>query len=69
VQTGHWTFSRKAVVTLYPRLKAKGFEIEMEMVMLTLDFGLKCVEVPMEFKKNWVKRSFVFFYVSETSAP
>jgi dolichol-phosphate mannosyltransferase len=61
VQTGYWTFSRKAVETLYPRLKAKGFEIEMEMFVLTLDFGLKCVEVPVGFKKRLGKTKFRLF--------
>jgi dolichol-phosphate mannosyltransferase len=61
VQTGYWTFSRKAVETLYPKLKAKGFEIEMEMFMLTLDVGLKCIEVPVGFKKRLGKTKFRLF--------
>jgi hypothetical protein len=58
VQTGYWAFSRKAVETLYPRLKAKGFEIEMEMFVLTLDVGLKCIEVPVGYKKRLGKTKF-----------
>jgi dolichol-phosphate mannosyltransferase len=58
VQTGYWAFSRKAVETLYPRLKAKGFEIEMEIFVLTLDVGLKCIEVPVGFKKRLGKTKF-----------
>ena len=58
VQTGYWAFSRRAVETLYPRLKAKGFEIEMEIFVLTLDVGLKCVEVPVGFKKRLGKTKF-----------
>ena len=61
VQTGYWAFSRKAVETLYPRLKAKGFEIEMEVFVLTLDVGLKCVEVPVGFKKRLGKTKFRLF--------
>jgi dolichol-phosphate mannosyltransferase len=61
VQTGYWAFSREAVETLYPRLKAKGFEIEMEMFMLTLDVGLKCIEVPVGFKKRLGKTKFRLF--------
>ena len=61
VQTGYWAFSRKAVETLYPRLRAKGFEIEMEMFMLTLDVGLKCIEVPVGFKKRLGKTKFRLF--------
>jgi hypothetical protein len=58
VQTGYWAFSRKAVETLYPRLKAKGFEIEMEIFVLTLDVGLKCIEVPVGYKKRLGKTKF-----------
>jgi dolichol-phosphate mannosyltransferase len=58
VQTGYWTFSRKAVETLYPRLKAKGFEIEMEIFVLTLDVRLKCIEVPVGYKKRLGKTKF-----------
>jgi hypothetical protein len=58
VQTGCWTFSRKAIETLYPRLKAKGFEIEMAIFVLTLGIGLKCVEVPAGYKKRLGKMKF-----------
>jgi glycosyltransferase involved in cell wall biosynthesis len=58
VQTGYWAFSRKAVETLYPRLKAKGFEIEMEIFVLTLNIGLKCIEVPVGYKKRLGKTKF-----------
>jgi len=58
VQTGYWAFSRKAAETLFPRLKAKGFEIEMEIFMLTLNVGLKCIEVPVGFKKRLGKTKF-----------
>ena len=61
VQTGYWAFSRKAVETLYPRLKAKGFEIEMEIFVLTLDVELKCIEVPVGFKKRLGKTKFRLF--------
>ena len=58
VQTGYCAFSRKAVETLYPRLKAKGFDIEMALFMLTLDIGLKCIEVPVGYKKRLGKTKF-----------
>jgi len=61
VQTGYWVFSRKAVETLYPRLKAKGFEIEMEIFVLTFDVGLKCIEVPVRYKKRLGKTKFRLF--------
>ena len=61
VQTGYWAFSRKAVETLYPRLKAKGFEIEMEIFVLTFDAGLKCIEVPVRYKKRLGKTKFRLF--------
>ena len=58
VQTGYWTFNRKAVEALYPRLKAKGFEIEMEIFVLTFDSGLKCIEVPVRYRKRLGKTKF-----------
>ncbi|MGD0028404.1 MAG: glycosyltransferase family 2 protein [Candidatus Bathyarchaeia archaeon] len=61
VQTGYWAFSRKAVETLYKKLKAKGFEIEMEIFVVTLDVGLKCIEVPVGFKKRLGKTKFRLF--------
>jgi len=61
VQTGYWAFSRKAVETLYPRLKAKGFEIEMEIFVLTFDAGLKCIEVPVRYRKRLGKTKFRLF--------
>jgi len=58
VQTGYWAFSRKAVETLYPNLKAKGFEIEMEMFVLTFGAELKCIEIPLRYKKRLGKTKF-----------
>ena len=58
VQTGYWAFSRKAVETLYPKLKAKGFEIEMEIFVGTFRTGLKCIEVPVRYKKRLGKTKF-----------
>ena len=61
VQTGYWAFSRKAIETLYPNLKAKGFEIEMEIFVLTFGAGLKCIEVPVRYKKRLGKTKFRLF--------
>jgi dolichol-phosphate mannosyltransferase len=61
VQTGYWALSRKAVETLYPRLKAKGFEIEMEIFVSTFEGGLRCVEVPVRYKKRLGKTKFRLF--------
>jgi len=61
VQTGYWAFSRKAIETLYPNLKAKGFEIEMEIFVLTFCAGLKCIEVPVRYKKRLGKTKFRLF--------
>ncbi len=58
VQTGYWAFSRKAVETLSPNLKAKGFEIEMEIFVLTFGAGLKCIEVPVRYRKRLGKTKF-----------
>ncbi len=61
VQTGYWAFSRRAVEILYPSLRAKGFEIEMEIFVSTFDAGLKCVEVPVRYKKRLGKTKFRLF--------
>jgi len=58
VQTGYWAFSRKAVETLYPNLKAKGFEIEMELFVLTFGAGLKCSEIPVRYRKRLGRTKF-----------
>lgn len=58
VQTGYWVFSRKAIEILYPILKAKGFEIEMEMFVLASGVGLRCVEVPVRYGKRLGKTKF-----------
>jgi len=58
VQTGYWAFNRKAVETLSPNLKAKGFEIEMEIFVLTFGAGLKCIEVPVRYRKRLGKTKF-----------
>ncbi len=58
VQTGYWAFSRKAVETLYSNLKAEGFEIEMEIFVLTFGAGLKCIEVPVRYEKRSGKTKF-----------
>jgi dolichol-phosphate mannosyltransferase len=52
VQTGYWAFSRKAVETIYHDLKAKGFEIEMEIFMQTFRASLRCMEVPVSYRKR-----------------
>jgi len=61
VQTGYWAFSRKAVETLYSNIKAKGFEIEMENFMFTFNAGLRCIEVPVRYKKRLGKTKFRLF--------
>ncbi len=58
VQTGYWAFSRRAVERIYPNLKATGFEIEMEMFIKTLESELRCVEVPVVFRKRFGKTKF-----------
>jgi len=58
VQTGYWAFSRKAVETLYPELKAEGFEIEMEIFVEIFRAGLKCIEVPVRYRKRLGKTKF-----------
>ena len=60
VQTGYWAFSRKAVEILFDRLKAKGFEIEMKIFVLTLGVGLKCIAVPVGFRKRLGETKFRF---------
>jgi dolichol-phosphate mannosyltransferase len=50
IQTGYWTFNRKAVETLYPHLKASGFEIEYDMVYNAWKEGLRMTQVPVTFR-------------------
>jgi len=58
VQTGYWAFSRRAIETLYPNLEAQGFEIEMEVFVSTFGARLKCIEVPVRYRKRLGKTKF-----------
>ena len=58
VQTGYWAFTKKAVQTVYPNLKAKGFEIEMEIFVQTLHARLECIEVPARYRKRLGRTKF-----------
>jgi glycosyltransferase involved in cell wall biosynthesis len=50
IQTGYWAFSRKAVETLYPNLKANGFEIEYDTVYNSWREGLHIGYRPVTFR-------------------
>ena len=52
VQSPFWLFTKKAVEQLQPHLKARYFEIELEMYMEGMKNGLKIDETPIHYRKR-----------------
>ena len=52
VQTGYWAFGRRAAGTLYPKLKAEGFEIEYDIVYNSWREGLRIGYQPVTFRRR-----------------
>jgi dolichol-phosphate mannosyltransferase len=52
VQTGYWSFSRPTVEKIYPKLTAKGFEIEMDIFIKCNKYGIDCLEIPVRYRKR-----------------
>jgi dolichol-phosphate mannosyltransferase len=52
VQTGYWAFGRRAAETLYPKLKADGFEIEYDIVYNSWREGLRIGYQPVTFRRR-----------------
>jgi len=60
VQTGYWAFTRKAVEKLYPLLRSRGFEIEMEIFVTAQREGVRVREVPVGFRARKGTTKFTF---------
>ena len=60
VQTGYWLFSRSAVQRVYPLIRSRGFEIEMEMFVVILGEKLRVSEVPVGFRRRQGSTKFSF---------
>ncbi|GAG90029.1 unnamed protein product, partial [marine sediment metagenome] len=50
--SGYWVLDRKARKIFKNKIKAEGFEIEAEMVILALKNNLRVVEVPIQYKRR-----------------
>jgi len=60
VQTGYWAFTRDAVKQIYPKIKSRGFEIELELFVKSLKSGLRVREAPVGFRRRKGKTKFSF---------
>jgi dolichol-phosphate mannosyltransferase len=61
IQTGYWAFSRKAIGTLYPGLKANGFEIEYDIVYNSWRDGLRIGYRPVAFRHRVGESKFTYY--------
>ncbi len=61
IQTGYWAFSRKAVETLYPKLKANGFDIEYDIVYNSWREGLRIGYRPVAFRRRVGESKFTYY--------
>lgn len=61
IQTGYWAFSRRAVEALLPRLKAKGFEIEYDVVYNAWRLGLRIGCAPVTFRQRLGASKFTYY--------
>jgi hypothetical protein len=52
VQTGYWVFARRAIERIYPKIRSRGFEIEMEIFVKAMKAGLRVCELPVGFRKR-----------------
>jgi dolichol-phosphate mannosyltransferase len=62
IQTGYWVFSRKAVQSIYPKIRSKGFEVELEIFAMILTDGLRVCEVPVGYRRRKGKTKFSFIF-------
>jgi glycosyltransferase involved in cell wall biosynthesis len=60
VQTGYWTFTRKAVEKIYPTIRSTGFEIELEIFVNSFKMGLRVREIPVGFRTRKGSTKFSF---------
>jgi glycosyltransferase involved in cell wall biosynthesis len=61
IQTSYWLFSRKSVETLYPRLEARGFEIEYDMVFNSWKEHLNIGTAPVTLRKRLGTSKFTYY--------
>ena len=61
IQTGYWTFGRRAIETLYPELRAGGFEIEYDIVYTSWRKGLRIGYRPVTFRRRRGQSKFTYY--------
>jgi glycosyltransferase involved in cell wall biosynthesis len=60
VQTGYWLFCRNATQRIYPTIRSRGFEVELEMFVNAIRAGLMVREIPVGFRKRKGSTKFSF---------
>jgi dolichol-phosphate mannosyltransferase len=61
IQTGYWAFGRRAAETLYPQLRAGGFEIEYDIVYNSWREGLRIGYRPVTFRRRVGASKFTYY--------
>jgi dolichol-phosphate mannosyltransferase len=61
IQTGYWAFGRRAAETLYPELRASGFEIEYDVVYNSWREGLRIGYRPVTFRRRVGESKFTVY--------
>jgi dolichol-phosphate mannosyltransferase len=61
IQTGYWAFGRRAAETLYPKLRASGFEIEYDVVYNSWLEGLRIGYRPVTFRRRIGESKFTVY--------
>jgi dolichol-phosphate mannosyltransferase len=61
VQTGYWAFGRRAAETLYPKLRASGFEIEYDIVYNSWQEGLRIGYRQVTFRRRIGESKFTVY--------
>lgn len=61
IQSCYWVFTRKAVETIYPGLKASGFDIEYDIVFNSWKEGLKIGYCPVTIRPRMGESKFTKF--------
>lgn len=61
VQTGYWSFNRRAIEMLYPQMKASGFEIEYDIVYNAWKEGLRIGYARVTFRRRIGESKFTYY--------
>jgi dolichol-phosphate mannosyltransferase len=61
IQTGYWAFGRRAAETLYPKLRATGFEIEYDIVYNSWREGLRIGYRQVTFRRRIGESKFTVY--------